>query len=394
VSNEELRYPLIRRAIVETPWAILPSKLDEIVDFMAFKAQGGSVSVEEVAARFGSNRERSERKRQGQTAILPITGTLSHRMDLMSAASGGASYQSLTEQFRSLVGDPDIDAIVLDVDSPGGSVSGVDELADAIYQARGTKPITAVANSLMASAAYWVASAADEIVATPSAMLGSIGVMAAHEDRSAMMEKLGVDMTIVSAGKYKAENNPFEPMSDEGRAEIQKRVNESYGRFVNAVARHRGVFAETVRDGFGEGRVVGAEEAVALGMADRVGTLDEIVATTTENQTARETAAMARPGAVSFAQDVELVAGEVKRIAQRCFERIEYRSQDGRGLGDPNRERLRDARSQLAGAVASLDKALLADAGVGRDKHRTAMRTLRAVRSADLVLNGVSEGDN
>jgi len=385
---------LIRRAIVETPWAILPSKLDEIVDFMAYKAQGGSISVEEVAQRFGTNRERSERKRQGQVAILPITGTLSHRMDLMSAASGGASYQGLTEVFRSLVNDPDIDAIVLDVDSPGGSVSGVDELADEIYQARGTKPITAVANALMASAAYWVASAADEIVASPSAMLGSIGVMAAHEDRSAMLEKLGVDMTIVSAGKYKAENNPFEPMSEEGRAEIQKRVDESYGRFVDAVALHRGVRAETVRNGFGEGRVVGAEEAVALGMADRVGTLDEIITTTTEDQTAGEAAARASPGAVSFARDVELVAVDVERIAQRCVERIEYRSQDGRGLGDPNRKRLQDARSQLAGAVTSLDKALLADAGVGRDKHKTAMRARRAMRSADMVLNGTDEGNN
>jgi signal peptide peptidase SppA len=383
----DLKYPMIRRAIIETPWAILPSKLDEIVDFMAFKAAGGEVSLEEIEARFGTSRERGERRRSGQIGVLPVTGTLSHRMGLLSNASGGTSYEALTQQFRELVNDPDVDAIVLDIDSPGGSVAGVDELAEEIYQARGTKPITAVANALMASAAYWIGSAADELVVTPSAQVGSIGVMAAHEDRSGMLEKLGVDMTIVSAGRYKAENNPYEPMTEEGRAAIQKRVDESYDRFITAVAKHRGVFPETVRNGFGEGRVVGAEEAVALGMADRIDTLDHTIATVTSDRQTGEAAKTTSPGAVSLAQDLELVAAQVERVSQRCLDRIAYRNAEGRGLGEPNRERLEHMRDQISCVLATPDKALSADAGEGRRRELDTLHARHTRRKIALVLD-------
>ena len=156
-------------------------------------------------------------------------------------------------------------------------MSGVEELSAEIFQARGQKPITAVANSLAASAAYWIATAADELVVTPSGEVGSIGVFAAHEDVSGMLEQAGVKVNLVSAGRYKTEGNPFEPLTEEARASIQGRVDEYYEQFVSAVARNRGVKRSEVRNGFGEGRVVGAKQAVSLGMADRVGTLDETI---------------------------------------------------------------------------------------------------------------------
>jgi len=165
--------------------------------------------------------------------------------------------------------------VVLDVDSPGGAVNGVEELADEMLRARGQKPVVAVANTLAASAAYWIATAADEVVVTPSGEVGSIGVFAVHEDFSAALEAAGIRVSLVSAGKYKMEGNPYEPLGDEGRAALQERVDDYYGMFVGAVARGRGVAAKDVREGFGQGRLVGARQAVELGMADRVATLDE-----------------------------------------------------------------------------------------------------------------------
>lgn len=276
--SETLLYPHVRRAIVETPWAILESKLADIMEVVALRAAGITMSADEIQERIGAVRPRPRVRAGGDVAVLPLVGTISHRMGMLSQSSGGTSVEAFTRDFRALVNDPSVAAIVLDVDSPGGSVSGVDELASEIYGARGIKPITAVANSTIASAAYWIASAADEIVVSPSGEVGAIGVIAAHEDQSALYEKLGVKVSLITAGKYKGENNPFEPMTEEGRAAIQARVDEAYGMFISAVARHRGVPVGNVRSGFGEGRMVGAQDAVRMGLADRIATLDEVAA--------------------------------------------------------------------------------------------------------------------
>jgi signal peptide peptidase SppA len=162
--------------------------------------------------------------------------------------------------------------------SPGGVVTGTDELSSQIFAARGTKPIIAHVNGYAASAAYWIASAADEIVVTSSGQVGSIGVIGVHDDVSAALEKMGVKKTIISSGKYKAEGSPFGPLSDEARTHRQQEADAYYDDFVRAVARNRNVSLSAVRDGFGQGRMVRAEAAIAEGMADRIATLDETIA--------------------------------------------------------------------------------------------------------------------
>jgi signal peptide peptidase SppA len=176
--------------------------------------------------------------------------------------------------FSQLVNDPGVSAIVLEVDSPGGYSDGILELSDRIYEARGRKPVVAVANHLMASAAYWIGTAADEVVASPSSEMGSIGAFAAHEDISKALEQEGIKVSLIAEGKYKIEGNPYEPLGEDARAAIQARVRNVYDAFVEAVARNRGVKVSDVRKGFGEGRVVGARQAVEMGMADRVDTLE------------------------------------------------------------------------------------------------------------------------
>ena len=275
-----MKYARIIEAAVAAPWAILPSKLAAIQELIAYRAAGGRFTDDEIKARIGEVQAangRSDGSQGGAVAVLPILGTIMPRASLMSEYSGGTSVQGFTKRFRQALADPEVGSIVLDVDSPGGQVGGVAELAAEIYNGRGTKPIVAVANGLAASAAYWLAASADELVVTPSGDVGSIGVFAMHQDVSAYMENEGVKVSFVSAGKFKTEGNPYEPLTDEARAAIQSRIDEFYNMFTSDVARGRGVDVKAVRAGFGEGRLVGAETAVRLGMADRVATFDEIV---------------------------------------------------------------------------------------------------------------------
>lgn len=259
---------------LETPWAILPAKFAALSEMVHRHARGERLSAEEMAA---VSNPRPAPRTAGAIAVLPVFGTIVPHADLVTQGSGGTSPKTLAALFAKAIQSQDVAAIVLDVDSPGGAVPGIQELAQQIYNARNVKPVVAVANHLAASAAYWLATAASEFVVSPSAAVGSIGVFAAHEDESAALERQGVKVSLISAGKYKVEANPFEPLTEEARAAIQARVNEHYAAFVRDVARFRGVNASDVQGGFGEGRVVGAREAVRLGMADRIGTLEETI---------------------------------------------------------------------------------------------------------------------
>jgi signal peptide peptidase SppA len=303
-----MKYSRIISAVMATPWAIRPEKLSSILSFLRFKADDGEMSKEEIAlvkqpakepAYFAISEgdtldgrmstataleiaagspSNAQRSKAGQIAVLPISGTISHRMGMMSEMSGGTSTERFTQWLRAAVNDPSVKAIVLDVNSPGGTVDGVPELADEIYKANQIKPVTAVANAQAASAAYWLASQAKELVVTPSGIVGSIGVFGAHEDMSEALASAGVKISLVSAGKYKTEGNPFEPLSEEARAALQADVNNYYEMFTKAVARGRNSDQATVKAGFGEGRMVSAAKAVKAGMADRVATLDQTLA--------------------------------------------------------------------------------------------------------------------
>lgn len=267
-----MKYGHIARWFYSEPWAILPAKLLAMSEALEFLAAGGEYTAEEIAQIVGAARPAI---RTGNAiAVLPLHGVLSHRAGMLSEASGGTSTERFGAAFRQMLSDPSVGSILLDVDSPGGSVSGVDELSAEIFRARGQKPIVAQVNATAASAAYWIATAADEVVVTPSGEVGSIGVFAAHQDESAKQERDGVRTTLVSAGRYKIEGNPYEPLSEEARAALQERVNDYYGMFVAAVARNRGVSVSDVREGFGQGRMVGARQAKAENMADRIDTYE------------------------------------------------------------------------------------------------------------------------
>jgi signal peptide peptidase SppA len=294
----------ILRAIAATPWAIVPEKLDAIVDLVNLRASGVRLSEDEINARIGDAPSApAAQLTPGGVAVLPLFGVVAQRMDMMTAMSGGTSTERMGAQIDAALANPDVRALVLNVDSPGGTIEGVPELARRIFDARGAKPIVAIANATMASAAYWIGSAADEVVVTPSGTVGSIGVYTVHTDTSKADEQAGVAKTVIRAGRFKAEGIGGLPLSDEARTALQDRVDEFYGMFVNDVARQRGVTAEAVRNGYGQGAVLGARGALAAGLVDRIATLDETVAR------------LARPQARSAIVSGRRVALEQRRVA-------------------------------------------------------------------------------
>lgn len=281
--------PRALSAAMSVPWAILPQKLEEIIGFLQARMSGVTLSAEEVAALKAAA---PAARTAGSVGVLPIFGTIFDRSNMMADFSGGTSLEKFTAAFRALIADEAISAVVLDVDSPGGATPGVQEAAQTIFEARDVKPVVAVANKAMFSAAYWLASQASEIVVSPSGEVGSIGVWTVHYDWSQAYADAGVKPTLISAGKYKTTGAEEVPLDEEGLALIQQRVDDVYSVFTANVARGRDVTPAAVRDGFGQGWIVGAKEAVKEGMADRVATLEDTVARLAGRRKSRNAGAM------------------------------------------------------------------------------------------------------
>jgi capsid assembly protease len=286
-----MRYLRIVTAFSGAYWAIQEHKWNEIRAFLRFKAAGGIMTEDEVLAKIGAKVDRRETK-GAAVAVVPIYGIVAQRVNMMDDISGpgSASTERIAKDIRGAISDPAVSAILLDIDSPGGTVFGVTELAKEIYGLRGQKSIVAIANSLAASAAYWIASAASEFHITPSGEAGSIGVFAEHTDMSKWLENEGIKPTLIHAGEFKTEGNQYEPLTDQAAAYIQSRVDDYYGMFVKAVAKYRGVSETKVQRDFGKGRVFGAEQAVASGMADKISTFDQVLSKLTGSKASGKSA--------------------------------------------------------------------------------------------------------
>ncbi len=249
-------------------WAILPEALDML----------SRLSEREPPAVSAGLFSASPQLRFGATTLISIRGPVMARASFFSQVFGLPSAEGIALQLREALADSKTKTIVLDIDSPGGSVAGNAELAEAIRAAREEKSVIAQINSLAASAAYWLAAQASEVVVTSTSELGSIGVLVKHIDESVALQREGLNVSLIAAGKFKTEGNPFEPLGSDAKEALQKRVDSAYDMFIAAVAAGRGVGTQKVLDDFGQGRLVAAEDAISAGMADRVGTLDETLA--------------------------------------------------------------------------------------------------------------------
>ena len=202
-------------------------------------------------------------------AIVPIIGPIVRRADFYTAISGGTSTATIAQDLTRALDDPAVDAILLEVDSPGGEATGINELAQFIFDARGRKPITAYVEGLGASAAYWIASAADDIVASKTAGLGSIGAVMAVYDPQKQATK---QIEFVSSQSPKKR---LDPNTEGGKAGYQRIVDDLAEVFIGAVAGNRNVSEEKVLSDFGQGGILIGRHAVAAGLADRLGGFEE-----------------------------------------------------------------------------------------------------------------------
>jgi ClpP class serine protease len=280
------RHPARRvLALVQAePWAITEAGLRQIIEIAARENR----PIEAIEAERGQPLENTYRAtvRDG-IATIRMTGPLFRYANLFTAVSGATSMEMVAKDFTAAVQDQAVRGILLSIDSPGGTVSGTSELADLIYKARGSKPIHAHIDGLGASAAYWLASAADEVTASDTSLVGSIGVV--------MAEQLQDEPDVIEFVSSQSPNKRTSPMEELGRAQRQAIVDALGERFLEAVARHRGVEAEKVLADFGQGGVLVGAAAEAAGLIDGVSTYEQVHAALVE-----ETSAARVLGAMRF----------------------------------------------------------------------------------------------
>lgn len=220
------------------------------------------------AALFGSDAYASGKPFifSGGVAIIPVYGALLHRDPWCDRWATGYDY--IASRFSAALGDDEVKGILFDINSYGGHVAGNFELCDMVYEARGRKPMASVVDSRALSGGFSLATAAGPIYATPSADVGSVGVVMLHMSYEKMLEEVGIKPTFIFSGQHKVDGNPYEDMPEDVRKAFQVSVERSYEKFVGLVARNRGMDTDAVRNT--EARVFDAEEAQSIGFVDAV----------------------------------------------------------------------------------------------------------------------------
>lgn len=281
-------------AVFNSPLAIIPEKLEVILSSLGPRLVPDHAALRELInsgvlhsqsplpplpshltwdeEAEGGSEHRPYRVTEQGVAIIPVQGVLMKKGSWISALSGFSSYDRIGASCQSAMLDAEVRALLLDIDSPGGTTHGCFELSDLIYSLRGEKPIVAVANDLAASAAYAIASAADKVFVTRTGAVGSVGVFMLHVDQSKADSAEGLSYTYIYAGDRKVDGNPHEPLSSAARASAKAEVDREYNIFTATVARNRGQKQKKIEDT--EAEVLFAESSIPL-LADAVGTFDE-----------------------------------------------------------------------------------------------------------------------
>lgn len=257
--------------VTRFPIAMQQEALDEFVSVLEYKASTGVVPAPEYLTQ---GLEVYAEKDLG-ISTMKITGKLLHRKFESASQSGATSYEQIGQSLQQLYDDKAVKGRLMSVDSPGGTSQGIQELATLIQNS--PKPIMVHSRGLLCSAAYWIASSANKIIANPdSSRIGSIGVIQLHVDHSKHLEKEGINITTIKAGKFKDEASPLRPLTNEERNKLQSQADLLHDQFVTSVAKNRGLDTNK-RMEWGEAQVFDASQALELGLIDGVGTeLDAI----------------------------------------------------------------------------------------------------------------------
>ncbi|TCO83078.1 peptidase S49-like protein [Plasticicumulans lactativorans] len=257
-------------AALARAWLMEPAALAQLFDIADRHGD-----PEALAARLGQplDNTRAVEVRDG-VAIVPVIGPIFRYANLFTELSGATSTQVLATDIRAALDDRGVRALVLDINSPGGEATGINELAQMIATARAEKPVVAYVGGMAASAAYWLASAAGDVVIDPTALLGSIGVVMARQ-------LSGADPKGRRTLEFVSSNAPLkraDPESDAGRAEMQRLVDDLEAVFIGAVAGYRRTTPARVTTDFGRGGLLVGKAAITAGMADRLGSLEAVIA--------------------------------------------------------------------------------------------------------------------
>ncbi len=245
-------------------WAIEPDSLNNLCSLKDFESLAFKSEIR-------LNNTRSVLIRDG-TAIIPIHGPITARSDLFTFFLGGTALSDLAKDFQAALDNDQIKAILFDIDSPGGVALGPMEMAQAIFNARGKKPIWSYVGRNCSSAAYWLASATERIIANPSALLGSIGVVTTipvQEEPDSEGYK-NIEVVSSNAGRERPD-----PRTTEGMAEIKRELDDLESQFIASVAHYRSTTIDSVKNDFGQGGVLIGANAISNGMADEIGTYEE-----------------------------------------------------------------------------------------------------------------------
>lgn len=266
--------------VITSPWAITPEKLAEIKDIYQSHLKREKIDFRAIEAETGVKFAGTDQEMVviDGVAIIPIQGVLGKKMNLFSRISGGASTEIIGKQIDEAIKDEDVKAILLDIDSPGGTVDGTAELANKIFSARGEKPIVAFASGMMASAAVWIGSAADRVfISGETTITGSVGVIATHVDISKAEEKAGIKTTEVVSGHFKAITSEHKPLSKDGKAAMQEMVDALFSAFVSDLAKFKGKSAEEINKSVGDARTFIGRQGIEAGLVDGVSTFEAII---------------------------------------------------------------------------------------------------------------------
>ena len=279
-----MRKQLLLSSFASQAWAMDQAHLSNFAHVLRRWSSGASASPEvmseiEAAKEVRAARASSRPSIGGGIAVISLYGVMSQRANMADdiSGSGGTSTQMVAAALQSAIDDDTIGGIIIDIDSPGGSVFGTAELADLVFKSRDKKPIYGYVNSLCASAGYWVGSQCSKLYITQGGQAGSIGVYMQHVDESAALDAAGYKIQFISAGKYKVEANSLNPLDDEAGAFLQSNVDSYYNSFTNTVARVRNVSQSKVLNGMGQGRCLLAQDALTESMVDGICTFQDVV---------------------------------------------------------------------------------------------------------------------
>jgi len=274
-----INYPHIASRLFNTPLLIVPAKLDAIIVGLSGRF-GADLRGVEAPSKEAYTTATGERRTPGYrvvggVGVIDIFGVLAHRTSMQADSSWVLGYESIARRLAAAVADLEVSSIVLNLDTPGGEVSGLFDLVSSIREANAKKPVYAAVSDMAASAGYAIASAAREISITRTGLAGSIGVVMRHVDFSRALDSDGITVTHIFAGARKVDGNPYEPLPNDVRARFQQEIDALYELFVSTVAENRGISKESVRGT--EAAMYSGQDAIDAGLADRIETPDQLI---------------------------------------------------------------------------------------------------------------------